>query len=323
MIATSNGTVAAPSYLHSIPEWNQTVIEYYDEYYRLRLAALAAVDDLVISVMDAAAKLDLLNNTYFIYTSDNGYHIGQHRIPAGKSCGYEEDINVPFIIRGPGITKNSVYNAPTSHTDIAPTIFSLANIPLRDDFDGQTMPVLPSENDQGYNFLTKPKQEHVNVEFWGSQLPEGKYGRDLINAMVGSNNTCKAVRLVSDQFDYYYAVWCTGERELYDMKRDKWQMTNLAFADLTLAPSSSEMDLWKVQQRLDTLLMVLKTCKGDTCRNPWKTMHPDGSAQSLGDAMKTQYDNCYLQQERVKFSRCAPGFLKELEGPDETSIKQC
>lgn len=309
-------TGSAPSYLKDLPEWNQTVIDYYDEYYHLRLAPLAAVDDLVTSVMDPAKNIRLLNNTYFIYTSDNGYHIGQHRLPAGKSCGYEEDINVPFIIRGPGIAKNSVYNAPTSDTDIAPTLFSLAGISLRNDFDGQTMPLFNDIKSSKHHHPTFPdtmKQEHINVEFWVAQLPEGRFGRDLVGAAVGSNNTYKAVRLISDAYNYYYyAVWCTGDRELYNMKIDKHQTSNLAVGDFVMEKSTHSKesttlndDYGSVQARLDTLLLVLKTCKGETCRNPWKVFHPSGKVQSMSDAMESRCDKCYDKQPRVTFSKCA------------------
>lgn len=321
------------SYLADLPAWNQTVIDYYDEFYRLRLAALASVDDLVTSVLDSAETMGLLENTYFIYTSDNGYHIGQHRLPAGKSCGYEEDINVPFIVRGPGIAKNQVYHAATSHTDIAPTLFSLANIPLHDDFDGQTMPLFngtSAANSSHPTFSATTKQEHINVEFWGSQLPEGLYGRDLVKPQAGAHNTYKAVRLISDDYDYYYAVWCTGLRELYNMTRDPYQTSNLAVNDLDIIEGSYsehdkfwQEDLQQVQARLDTSLVVLKTCKGDTCRNPWKVMHPSGDIKSFADAMNSKYDSCYKDQPRVTFDSCQPGYLKEVEHPDVSSVKIC
>lgn len=72
----------------------------------------------------------LLDNTYIFYTSDNGYHVGQHRMALGRGCPYEEDINVPMIVRGPGVPKGRKVDFVTSHTDIAATLFDLAGIPL-------------------------------------------------------------------------------------------------------------------------------------------------------------------------------------------------
>lgn len=145
-------------------------MDYLDEYYRLRLRALASMDDMVDDVFAKLQDRGLLDNTYVIYTSDNGYHIGQHRLQAGKTICYEEDVSIPFIIRGPGVAKGAVMNHPTAHVDLAPTIFDLAGIPLRDDFDGTPMPVVDQSQPQKY--------ESVNIEFWGGTPPfdEGKYG---------------------------------------------------------------------------------------------------------------------------------------------------
>lgn len=133
------------------------------------MQALQAVDDLVDGIFAALKDHpEVLANTYIIYTSDNGYHLGQHRMPPGKTCGIEEDVNVPFIIRGPGIAKNKVLNFPSSHTDLAPTFLKLAGIPLRNDFDGLPIPVRTS--DQTPDAI---KTEHVNIEYWGAGIIEG------------------------------------------------------------------------------------------------------------------------------------------------------
>ena len=312
----------SPSYVKNLPQWNQTVVDYYDEFYRLRLASLAAVDDLVNSIVTKAQDLHILDNTVFIYTSDNGYHIGQHRLPAGKSCAYEEDISVPFFVRGPGIPKNATVYSPTSHTDVAPAIFALAGIPPRDDFDGIAIPY-PLDNNQVV------KAEHVNVEFWGSQIPEGKYGPSLMPTF--NNNTYKALRLISDDFNLLYVVWCTNERELYEMNNDPIQMQNLAITfGAPLAPSSpgtapfnSAEYVANIQNQVDTLLMVLKTCKGRTCVQPWRVMHQDGSVNSLKDAMDSKYDSFYAGQPKIRYVTCAQGYLRGLEGPgaDTGSVK--
>lgn len=140
-----------------------------DTFYRRRLQSLQAVDDLIEDIM---AKLeshpDVLANTFLFYTSDNGYHIGQHRLPPGKTCGIEEDVNIPFIARGPGIAAGHVGRFPTSHTDLVPTIFELAGIPQRDEFDGEPMPLKGQRQCK-----TSTRSEHINIEFWGAGIVEG------------------------------------------------------------------------------------------------------------------------------------------------------
>lgn len=159
------------SYLKDMPRLNSTVADYLDEFYRMRLRALASVDDMVDDICAKFEQRDLLDNTYVIYTTDNGYHMDQHRLQAGKTSCYEEDVNIPFMIRGPGVPKGAVMKHPTNHVDLAPTIFDLAGIPLRDDFDGTPMPIKDQKKPQKY--------ESINVEFWGADnIGEGKYGDD-------------------------------------------------------------------------------------------------------------------------------------------------
>lgn len=145
------------------------MVDYGDLYYRSRLQALQGVDELVDSLVTRLEESDQLDNTYIIYTSDNGFHIGQHRLPPGKTCGFEEDIRVPLFIRGPGVREGYVQNSVTTHIDLAPTLFHLAGIPQRSDFDGTAIPVTPD--------FTGPRHEHVTVEFWGRAVLEGDFSR--------------------------------------------------------------------------------------------------------------------------------------------------
>jgi arylsulfatase len=199
-----------------LPKLNSSQLSYLDEYYRKRIQSLQAVDELVESVVTKLEDYGLLENTYIFYTSDNGYHMGQHRMTPGKGCPYEEDVNVPMIIRGPGVPKRRTVDFVTSHTDIAATFFDLAGIPLRDDFDGLPMPLTVPEM---HNAKSDPRREHLSVEFWGTIIEEGDIGRvsPTEGALVHSNNTYKAMRVIGDTYNLFYSVWCTNEHELYDM----------------------------------------------------------------------------------------------------------
>lgn len=117
----------------------------------------------------------VLENTYIVYSSDNGFHIGQHRLQPGKSCGYEEDINIPLIVRGAGVAKNYSTDIVTTHTDLAPTFFELLGIPLHDEFDGRPIPVTR----EGIEQKIQERREHAGVEYWGFAGGEGKYDRML------------------------------------------------------------------------------------------------------------------------------------------------
>ena len=78
-------------------------IASFDSYQRKRMQMLAAVDELVAQVIQTLDDQGVLDNTYVVFTSDNGYHMGQHRFVAGKGTPYEEDTHVPFMVRGPGV----------------------------------------------------------------------------------------------------------------------------------------------------------------------------------------------------------------------------
>ena len=196
------------SWISRLPRQNHTNIDFNDEFYRNRLRALQAVDEIVDGVIRRLSVGGLLDNTYIFFSSDNGYHIGQHRLQPGKECGFEEDINVPLIVRGPGVPEGHISDVVTSHTDLAPTFLKLAGAELRSDFDGAAIPLTELELDEA----KKHRHEHVNVEYWGFALSEGRYGKG-----VWWNNTYKALRLIGEAYNFYYSVWCSGEHELYDM----------------------------------------------------------------------------------------------------------
>lgn len=217
---TSNFNPDVPSgvsWVSKLEKMNDTVLEYNDEYQRCRLRSLQSVDEMVEKIVHQLEEADMIDNTYIIYTTDNGYHIGQHRMHPGKECGFETDINVPLIIRGPGIEGGGSEEQPTSHTDLAPTIMHLAGNDINGhSFDGAPIPPLQDD--------APARQEHVAVEFWGLAVPEGRFGYSgkyqFVNGTANAyvNNTYKGLRVESTEYSLYYSVWCTNEKELYDMK---------------------------------------------------------------------------------------------------------
>lgn len=160
------------SWVAELPKLSESSVEYLDHFFRQRLRALQGVDELVEQIVSQLDEAGVLDDTYIIFTSDNGYHVGQHRLPPGKECGFEEDIRVPLFIRGPGIAKGRTEPAVSTHIDLAPTIFQIAGIELRDDFDGS-----PIHRVGATGKSTNPvPREHVGVEYWGTAIAEGDLG---------------------------------------------------------------------------------------------------------------------------------------------------
>ena len=325
-------TPSGVSWISRLPQQNSTNIAFNDDFYRNRLRSLQAVDEIVDGVISRLKKRDLLENTYIFYTTDNGYHIGQHRLQPGKQCAFEEDINIPMIVRGPGISKNVMSDAVTSHTDLAPTFLSLAGGEIRSDFDGVAMPLFPSSSSTSSTTdLSKPllhtlsrhkqRQEHITIESWGIIMSEGHYGSHLY-----LNHTYKALRLIGSDYNLLYTVWCNNEHELYDLNTDSYELENLYTknhsseflftrpeagqeveeagkglnggkegkydfpnmiyedGDEPKLTTTSKTTLSRLLSRLDALVMVLKTCKGQSCVYPWDELHPSGGGGTEAEA---------------------------------------
>ena len=171
------------SWIKALAQLTDEVLEYNDGFYRARLQALQAVDELIDGLFTRLENHGILDNTYVFYTTDNGYHISQHRLNPGKECGFEEDINIPLVVRGPGVPLGDA-EVVTAHTDLAPTILKLVGGDWRrEDLDGRPIPLdrksLNEESQSG------KRQEHVNVEFWGIAVPEGDYHFALDDGKVG------------------------------------------------------------------------------------------------------------------------------------------
>ncbi|KAF5647906.1 arylsulfatase [Fusarium sp. NRRL 52700] len=299
-------TASGVSWIHKLARLNDSSVSYLDDFYRARLQALQGVDEIVEQVTKQLEEAGILDETYIIYSSDNGYHLGQHRLPPGKECGFDEDIRVPLFIRGPGVSSGSVENAVTTHIDLAPTILRLAGADLRSDFDGTPIPVLPSQENK--------RHEHVAVEYWGGAIAEGAIGG--FGQIFAQNNTYKGVRIVHEDYNLYYSTWCNNEHELYDLKTDPGQLNNLfPHDDAKASAALLGTTTGQVLNRLDALMLVLKSCKGNTCIEPWKILHPEGGVTSLKDALQSKFNAFYKEQVKVRFDRCEYGYLIDAEGP--------
>ncbi|CAH0549393.1 unnamed protein product [Brassicogethes aeneus] len=138
-------------------------VEILDEIQKNRLQTLLAVDDMVDRVVEKLKDLNVLDNTYIIFTSDNGYHIGQFSQPWDKRQPYQTDIKVPFLISGPKIKKKSLSSFPISSVDILPTILDLANVktPEKLKIDGKSFKEVLFEK------IEKMFQRRVYIEYHG------------------------------------------------------------------------------------------------------------------------------------------------------------
>jgi arylsulfatase A-like enzyme len=167
--------------------------------------SLLALDRSVKSVVQALKARHELNRTVIVYTSDNGFLWGEHRL-GGKVWPYQESTHVPMIVRTPWTTTAARNNQPVLNIDIAPTVSALAGI----------KPGLPEDGRSLVPFLDgvpTPWRHAFLVEYLGKDMLH-KGGPPPYTAVQTRRNL--------------YVEYKNGWRELYNLRRDPWEMNNVA-----------------------------------------------------------------------------------------------
>jgi N-acetylglucosamine-6-sulfatase len=217
-----------PIGIRSRPLLTQARIRKIRENYQQRLESLLAVDEAIAQIVAALRRAGELDDTLIVFTSDNGFFHGEHRVPAGKILLYEPSIRVPLILRGPGIPAGLRLGQRVSNIDLAPTIVDAAGATAGRVMDGRSL--LPVVAD-----------------------PQLVLGRDLLVERGPGTGTFAALRAPR----YLYAEYGNGEQELYDLTRDPYQLTS-RHADPAYAGVKADLAL---------RLAHLRACSGATCRN--------------------------------------------------------
>jgi arylsulfatase A-like enzyme len=172
------------SWVKHLPKLNSTHVEYLDEFYRGRVRALQSVDELVGQVMDRLEAAGVMDNTYIFYTADNGFALGSHRRQPGKTLGYEEDIKVPLVIRGPGMPEG-ITDKVSSYgmVDLSRTFLDLAGAKPDYEDDGTKINLHQKEGKKEQK--NYEKHRHSLSEYWLRGIEEGKF----VEASYRENNS--------------------------------------------------------------------------------------------------------------------------------------
>lgn len=137
-----------PAWVRRLPRVSDEARINYNRQHRDRLRAMRSVDDEVADLLKALSETGQLRNTYIVLWNDNGYHMGQHRLPKGKRTAYEEDARYPLVVRGPGVARDAIDGCLVSGADLMPTFLELAGAGVPDYVDGRSLlPLLSGEAD--------------------------------------------------------------------------------------------------------------------------------------------------------------------------------
>ena len=189
-------------------------IQDADELYRQRLRSMQAVDEMIARLVDVLEATGRLSNTYFFVTSDNGFHMGHHRLRPQKATPYEEDLRVPLIVRGPGVPAGSeVSGYLTGNVDLAPTLAELAGVEVAHFAEGRSL--VP--------FL---KGEPPSTSSWRQAFLLEQYSDEGLIAPSTGKTRPIFVGLRTSR--YKYIEYWTGVREIYDLASDPYELENFA-----------------------------------------------------------------------------------------------
>ena len=216
-----------PAFIRKRPRLAPWQIAAITETRRQRLAALLAVDEGVTRVVETLGATGVLANTVVIFTSDNGWMAGEHRVPSGKMLAYEPSIRVPLLMRGPGIPAGVRHSELVWNGDLAPTILALTG----------AQPAWPLD---GRSLLAPSNQVPRAILLEGPAAP-----RTL--------GLPRFAGLRTRRYKYIEHLW--GAKEIYDLRRDPDELTNLA-----RLPRKAGL-----KAQLGRRLTELRGCTGASC----------------------------------------------------------
>ncbi len=215
-----------PRFVRDLPRLKRDAEELIQTTYASQLESLLAVDELVEALVDELRQTGELENTIFVFTSDNGFLRGQHRIDSGKAKMYEESIRVPLLVMGPGFPEGVTTENPVANVDLAPTFMKAAGVKPPEPLDG--VPLTWSLGGKG-------EDREVLLEVFSRK---------------------------ADQFTGVRTKeWAYAEREgdiaeLYDLRRDPYELVNLA----------QDPRYETERLALAARLQELRRCEGRGCR---------------------------------------------------------
>ncbi len=184
--------------------------------FRQRVEADLSVDDMLAELEHELQVKGLAKNTYIIFSSDNGFHMGEYTLYSGKQTAFDTDINVPLIVSGPGIPAGRVLSQLASNIDLCPTFETLAGVPVPADVDGRSLAALwHGQNPADW-------RQAILIEHHGPDFSPADPDRQT--QKPGDPPSYEAVRTATA----LYVRYAGGAQEYYDTVTDPYELDNLA-----------------------------------------------------------------------------------------------
>ncbi|RAJ58858.1 sulfatase-like protein [Streptomyces sp. Amel2xB2] len=205
------------------------------------LTSCSAIGDL----QEQLKKKGLADETYFVFGSDNGFHMGEHRLRPGKQTAYDTDINVPLTVTGPAVPSGEKIPEAAENTDLDPTFLDMAGVKPPSSVDGSSLlDLMRGGREEDW-------RESVLVEHHNAKSKKGDPDA-APSKNHGDPPSYEALRTA----DSLYVEYAGGDREFYSMTSDPEQLRNR----ISSLPDERRDEL------RDTL-GDLKSCQGaESCR---------------------------------------------------------
>ncbi|MFI0481867.1 sulfatase [Actinomadura sp. 9N215] len=231
-----------PSWLRSHPLLRAPGGRRIDEGFRDRVRMVQAVDEMIGRIRTTLKQQGLDRDTYLVFGSDNGFHLGEHRLAGGKMTAFDTDVRVPYVVVGPHVPAGHRAGQPAQNTDLAPTFLELAGVRPPAETDGRSLvPFLRGAAPSDWRKTALI--EHVKP-------PPSPLDPDRQDSAPGAPTTYNALR--NDEL--LYVEYADGEREYYDRTRDPHELNNVVGT------------LPEYRRRyLTDLLYALTHCSGASC----------------------------------------------------------
>ncbi len=234
--AYNAAVTGAPHWLAGHAPLGTPAIRRTNQRFRKRVRSIQAVDEMIASIQLTLAARGLADDTYIVFTSDNGFHLGEHRLRQGKQTAFDTDIRVPLIVVGPGVPKGRTIRSLAQNVDLRPTFSRLGGAKVPRIVDGRSLGSLFHGK--------KPRRwrRAVLIEHHGPDTRGADPDRQSDNP-----TSYEAIRLSRS----VYVEYRGGDREYYNIARDPNELHN-TYNHLSKSK----------RRKLHRMLTRLKRCRG-------------------------------------------------------------